>query len=77
MKKLQMPIGLGAIGALAGAIVGEFFPKLLNNDLMGQVGGALSEPFSGYRNELALKYALAGLAIGAVIGLVIVVLGKK
>jgi hypothetical protein len=58
-------------------VIGEFFPKLLNNGLMGQIGGALSEPFSSYRNELALKYALVGLAIGAVLGLVAAIIRGK
>jgi hypothetical protein len=78
MNKLQMPVSIGVIGALAGAVIAEFFPRLFQSGLAGAIGGAVSEPFSGYRNELALKYALAGLVIGAVLGLVLMVLkGKK
>jgi hypothetical protein len=46
VKKLQLPAGLGVMGALTGAFIAEFFPKLFQNGLAGAIGGALSEPFS-------------------------------
>jgi len=77
MKKFIDILVLGGVGALAGAIIGEFFPKLFNDSFIGGIGNAISKPFSEYRNELALKYALIGLGIGAVIGLVMFFLKKK
>ena len=77
MKKFQLPISIGAIGGLAGVIIAEFFPKLLNLGLLNGTVAALSDPFSQVRNELALKYGGAGLAIGAVIGIILMIIRKK
>jgi uncharacterized protein YqgC (DUF456 family) len=77
MKRYGITAYFGAIGTLAGAVIGEFFPKLFNDSLMGAIGHAFSEPFSGYRNDLAVKYGLSGLVIGLVIGLISAFLIKK
>ncbi len=77
MKKFSEIFILGGLGALTGAVIGEFFPKLFNTGFIGGIGNAISKPFSAYRNELALKYALIGLGIGAVIGLVLMLIRKK
>lgn len=77
MKKFQNVIFLAVVGLLAGVIIAEFFPKLLQGGFLSGVGNALSEPFSQYRNELAVKYGLFGGAIGAVIGVVLMLVGGK
>jgi len=55
----------------------NFFPKLFNTGFFQSIGNEVSQPFSGYRNELALKYAIIGLIIGAAIGLVLLLLKKR
>ncbi len=77
MGKFGIAVYVGVVGLLTGVVIGEFFPKLFNDNLMGSIGSAVSEPFSRYRNELAIKYALIGLAIGAVIGIGLALLSKK
>ena len=81
INKLKPLISLGVVGALVGFVIGEFFPRLfdksLGSGIMSAIGGDIGGPFSSYRNELALKYGLIGLGIGAVIGIVIMVIKKK
>ena len=77
MKKYGQIITLVLIGLAAGVVIGEFFPKLFSSGFMGALGNAVSEPFSKYRNELAMKYGLFGAAIGAVAGIIIKFLVKK
>lgn len=77
MKKFQLPISFGGVGALVGVVIGEFFPKLFQSGLGGALTSGLSEPFSSVRNELAMKYGVWGLAIGAVAGVVAMLVSKK
>ncbi len=78
MQKSRAILGAGVLGALAGAVIAEFFPRMFQSGIAGAVGNALNDTFSQYRNDLALKYGLTGLVIGLVVGIVIVaVSGKK
>ena len=77
MKKFGVVVYVGVVGLLTGVVIGEFFPKLFNNNIMGSIGSAVSDPFSKYRNELAIKYAIIGLVIGAVIGIGFAMISKK
>lgn len=77
MKKLQMPAICGVIGGLVGAVIAEFFPKLLDLGLGDAIAAGLTGPFSSARNDLAIRYGLGGLAIGVVLGLIIVIIKKK
>lgn len=77
MKKLKLPVGFGVVGALIGVIIAQFFPELFQSGLGGALISGLSEPFSSVRNELALKYGIWGLAIGAVVGVVVMLVSKK
>ncbi len=74
MNKLMPVIALAVIGLLAGVVVAEFFPKLFDSGLSGAIGSAINGPFSGYRNELALKYGAFGTALGAGLGVVFMLL---
>jgi len=74
---IQFIVIVAVVGLAGGVVIGEFFPKLFASGLMGSIGNAVSEPFSSYRNELALKYGLFGTGIGAVIGLIAAFLMKK
>ena len=77
MKKIGQVIALALVGLVAGVVIGEFFPKLFTSGLVGSIGNAISEPFSQYRNELAMKYGLFGAGIGAVAGIVLALITKK
>ena len=59
------------IGAVLGGILGEY------SNIGGTFWNLMAHPFGEYRNRLALKYALIGLAAGAVIGFVIHKVYKK
>ncbi|MCE5300782.1 MAG: hypothetical protein LLG37_07940 [Spirochaetia bacterium] len=77
MEKFKEIYLSGGIGALAGVILAEFFPKALNPGLLQSLESAFGGPFSEARNELALKYGLGGLVIGALVGVVIMFMEKK
>jgi hypothetical protein len=78
MKNGRIVLNAGMLGALAGAFIAEFFPRLFQSGIAVAVGTTLNDAFSSYRNELAFKYALAGLAIGLVTGFIIAAAsGKK
>ena len=77
MKKFGQLISLVLAGLIVGTIIGEFFPRLFTSGIVGSIGNAVSEPFSQYRNELAMKYGLFGAGIGAVAGVIAVLIGKK
>jgi small basic protein len=71
-------VNTGIIGALTGMVIAEFFPRLFQTGIAVAVGTTLNDVFSSYRNELALKYGLAGLAAGLILGAVISAFsGKK
>jgi len=74
MNKFMPVIALAVIGLIAGVVLGEFFPRLIDNGISGAVGSALSGPFSDYRNELAFRYGAFGAALGAAIGVVLMLL---
>jgi uncharacterized membrane protein (DUF106 family) len=71
MEKLRVVLSSGVIGALIGAGIAEFFPRLFQAGVVQAVGTAINDVFSPYRNELALKYGFGGLVIGIVIGVII------
>jgi Na+/phosphate symporter len=71
MNRFNSAIGTAITGGLVGVVIAEFFPRLFQSGLAGAVGNALSDPFSSFRNDLAVKYGLAGLGIGLVVGIVI------
>jgi uncharacterized protein YqgC (DUF456 family) len=77
MKKIGQVIALALVGLIVGTIIGEFFPKLFTSGIVSSIGNAVSEPFSRYRNELAMKYGLFGAGIGAVLGVISMLIGKK
>ncbi|MBN2755200.1 MAG: hypothetical protein JXR81_10130 [Candidatus Goldbacteria bacterium] len=77
MKNVKEVLSLAGIGALLGGIVAEFFPKLLSSGLFGDIGADISEPFSQFRNELALKWGGIGAIGGAAIGFVKQLILKK
>lgn len=86
MKKFQPALALGLVFALAGAVIAQFFPEVVDkifksDDVLGSVGrgigNAVSKPFSEYRNELMVKYSAVGFAAGAVIGVVLALIGRK
>ena len=75
MKLKGTIISFAVIGLLVGAAIAELKPDMFG-DMLGGIKAAMSKPFSGYRNELAVKYGLLGAGIGAAIGLVKVKLLK-
>jgi hypothetical protein len=77
MKNMGQVVALAILGLVAGAVIGEFFPTLFTSGLVGSIGSAVSEPFSQYRNEIAVKYGLFGAGIGAAIGLILSFMAKK
>jgi hypothetical protein len=78
MKNSRIVLSAGIIGALAGAVIAEFFPRLFQSGIAVAVGTTLNDAFSSYRNEMAFKYGLAGLAIGLITGFIIAASsGKK
>jgi len=74
---LKLPVFSGVLGALIGAVLAEFFPDKISSGLGNIFLGAISEPFCPYRNGLAFKWAIIGLVVGAVIGLLIIIATKK
>ncbi|PKL91289.1 MAG: hypothetical protein CVV21_08740 [Candidatus Goldiibacteriota bacterium HGW-Goldbacteria-1] len=77
MKNVKEVLSFAVIGALIGGLIAEFFPKLLSSGLFGDIGADISEPFSQFRNELALKYGGIGAIAGAAAGFVKQLLIKK
>jgi hypothetical protein len=77
MKNPKELFTFAGIGALVGGLIAEFFPKLLSSGLFGDIGADISEPFSQFRNELALKYGGVGAIAGAAAGFVKQLLLKK
>jgi len=78
MKRFGLVMYLAVVGALCGLIVGEFFPgKVQHDDILGVIGSAVSRPFSHFRNDLALKYALIGIIAGAVAGFIYIAISKE
>lgn len=77
MKKFGQVIALALAGLIVGTIIGEFFPKLFTSGFVSSIGNAVSEPFSSYRNELAMKYGLFGAGIGAAAGIISMLIEKK
>ena len=86
MKKFQPVIALAVIGLLAGVIIAQFFPEVVQKvfksgdaikSAISSIGNAASKPFSQYRNELAIQYGLIGAGVGAVLGLIAALLKKK
>jgi hypothetical protein len=71
MEKLRIVVSAGVMGALTGAIIAEFFPRLFQAGVTEAVGTAINGVFSTYSNELALRYGFGGLVIGLVLGIVI------
>jgi len=77
MKNLKELLSFTGIGALIGGFLAEFFPKLLTSGIFGDIGADISEPFSQFRNELALKYGGIGAIGGAAVGFLKQLLIKK
>jgi hypothetical protein len=77
MKKFEQVIVLAIAGLVIGVIIGEFFPKLFNTGFFGSLGNAFNDPFSHYRNNLAVKYGAFGACIGGAIGLIFKLSFKK
>lgn len=86
MKKFQAALALGVVLALVGAVIAQFFPEVVekvfkSDDVLKSVGrgigNAVSKPFSEYRNELMIQYSAVGFAVGAVIGVVLSLIGRK
>jgi hypothetical protein len=78
MQKGRAVLGAGVLGALAGAVIAEFFPRMFQSGISGALGSALNDTFSQYRNDLAVKYGFTGLVIGLAAGIAIVLVsGKK
>jgi len=77
MKNPKELFSFAGIGALLGGLLAEFFPKLLTSGLFGDIGADISEPFSQFRNELALKYGGIGAIGGAAVGFIKQLLLKK
>jgi len=67
MKNLRNCI---LIGFLIGIVIGEFFPTLIDGGVFHNFGAQVSDPFSRYRNHLAMHYGVIGAFIGAIVGLI-------
>jgi hypothetical protein len=69
MKRLKLNLNellvIVGVCALAGIVIGEFFPDFMSRGL-GSFGAKVSDPFSEYRNRIAVRYAVCGAAIGAI-----------
>lgn len=75
-RVLKRLLPLALAGAIVGALLAEFKPDLFGG--MGEeITAAVTEPFDESRNEIALRWALYGAAIGGGIGAVLVALGGK
>jgi hypothetical protein len=77
MKNSRIILSTGMIGALTGAVIAEFFPGIFQSGIAVAVGTTFNDAFSSYRNEMAFKYGLAGLAIGLITGFIIAVASGK
>lgn len=67
---------LAVIGVFCGVGIGEYSPGIFASGF-GVLGAAMSEPFSPYRNDLAIKYAVIFGIVGFVVGLLIHIATKK
>jgi len=69
MKKIKINLNelllIAGVCALAGIVIGEFFPDFMSKGL-GSFGAHVSDPFSEYRNRIAVRYAVYGAGIGAI-----------
>ena len=77
MRNKSLPLLLALLGILTGAVLGEFFPEKIAGGFGDVFMGAMSEPFSPYRNGLALRWGLVGGLAGAVLGIIVVFYGGK
>ena len=69
MKRLKINMTellmLAGLCALAGFLIGEFFPDFRSRGI-GSFLARTSDPFSEYRNRIAVRYAVFGAVLGAV-----------
>ena len=69
MKKLKLNMTellvLAGPCALAGFLIGEYAPDFRSRGI-GSFLARASEPFSEYRNRIAIRYAVYGAVIGAI-----------
>lgn len=75
LKHLWIPAALG--GAI-GAALAEYDPRVMARGPWQHLLSLGSQPFDRYRNELAVKWALAGALVGLAVGaLIILASGKR